>query len=333
MNAMTSTVPRSWMQTFGWLLRREYWENRGGFLWAQLISCGIALFFTVLVAVIGVIQVRDNIADDAPAGIEDLARYAHNVGAAADGILLTGFSLTGIVLAFVVFFYALGSLYDDRRDRSALFWKSLPVSDTQTVLSKAVWAALLAPVISVVVGLAFGLLLWIVAGVAMYASGAPEPAAIFTHAHPLRVFGNALITLPLGVLWSLPAVGWLMFCSAWVRSKPFLWAVLLPFLGCLIISIVGAMPGISVPHGTIWYVVVYRGLMSVIPGTWAPAALQGQFDVGDRQIENPGEVIRMVLEQTTSWKIYANLDLWIGVAVGVAFIAAAIYLRRWRDEA
>ncbi len=333
MNTMTTTVSRSWTQTFGWLLRREFWENRGGFLWAQLISCGIALFFTVLVAVIGVSKVRENLVHETDMANMNMAEYMQNVGFAADGILLTGFSLTGLVLAFVVFFYALGSLYDDRRDRSALFWKSLPISDTQTVLSKAAWALLLAPAISVVIGLVFGLLLWAIAGIAMYASGAPHPSAIFTHAHPLHVFGNALATLPLGVLWSMPAVGWLMFCSAWVRSKPFLWAVLVPLLGCLIISTLGAMPGISIPHGTIWYVAVYRGLMSVAPGTWAPAALEGHFNAGNGDIESPGEFIRMVLEQTSGLAVYTSLDLWIGVAVGAALIAAAIVMRRWRDEA
>ncbi|GAE49902.1 membrane protein [Xanthomonas arboricola pv. pruni str. MAFF 311562] len=64
-----------------------------------------------------------------------------------------------MVLAFVVFFYSLGSLYDDRRDRSVLFWKSLPVSDVQTVLSKAAWALLLAPLIAIVIGVLVGLAL------------------------------------------------------------------------------------------------------------------------------------------------------------------------------
>lgn len=331
MNAIAAhATGNRWTRTFRWLLQREYWENRGGFLWAPVITGGIAVFMAALLAVAAVVQARRNIGDEVPV-IDDLPTYLNNVGAAGDGLLMAGCSLTGVVLAFVVFFYALGSLYDDRRDRSALFWKSLPVSDTQTVLSKAAWALLLAPLLSVVIGLLVGVALWLVAAVAMLASGAPHPGALFTHAHPFRVAGRMLATVPLGLLWMLPAVGWLMVCSAFVRSKPFLWAVLVPVLGCVMISVLGAIPGISLPYGKIWYVAVYRGLMSVIPGTWSIHGLEQRLESGG--IQDPGQLVAAVLEQTSSWSLYANRDMWIGAAIGIAFIAIAVQLRRWRDEA
>src|SRR3546814_20822192 len=58
------------------------------------------------------------------------------VGFALDVAMYSAMGLLVVVLGFVVFFYCLGALYDDRRDRSILFWKSLPVSDASTVLSK-----------------------------------------------------------------------------------------------------------------------------------------------------------------------------------------------------
>lgn len=331
MNAIAApSAGNRWTRTFTWLLRREFWENRGGFLWAPVITGGIAVFMSLLLAVGGVIQARRNIGDG-PKVIDDLPGYLGSVGAAGDGLLMAGCSLTGVVLAFVVFFYALGSLYDDRRDRSALFWKSLPISDSQTVLSKAAWALLLAPLLSVVVGVLIGLALWVIAAVAMLASGMPHPGALFTHAHPFNVAWRMLLTVPLGLLWMLPAVGWLMMCSAFVRSKPFLWAVLVPVLGCVMISVLGAIPGISLPYGQIWYVAVYRGLMSVIPGTWSIHGLEERLSQG--AIHDPGQLVAAVLDQTSSAALYANWDLWIGAAVGAAFIAIAIILRRWRDEA
>ena len=39
-------------------------------------------------------------------------------------------------MGIVGFFYCIDSLYADRRDRCVLFWKSLPLSDAETVLSK-----------------------------------------------------------------------------------------------------------------------------------------------------------------------------------------------------
>lgn len=334
MNAVASTAPKhpiSKLGTFKWLLRREYWENRGGFVWAQLITGGIAVFFALLGTVIGVIAAARARAAGAISQIDDLSEYARTMGSVGDGLLLTGFAISGIVVAFVVFFYALGSLYDDRRDRSILFWKSLPLSDTQTVLSKAAWALVLAPLVSIVTGLVVGLALWLIAILGAWAAGVPSPWAMATHSHPFRMLALMLATVPIGLLWSLPAVGWLMLCSAWAHSKPFLWAVLVPLLGCLMVTILGAMPGVRLPIGWIWYIVGYRGLLSVVPGTWSPRALT-DTSVNADQFHNPGDVIQWVLQHTSNMRVYASADLWIGAAVGVAFIVAAIYLRRWRNE-
>lgn len=329
MNAVASTLPKT--RTFTWLLKREFWEHRGGFFWAQLITGGIALFFAVLGAVIGTISVRSNWVGDERPQIGDIDEYIRTLGSVGDGLLMTGFGITAVVLAFVVFFYALGSLYDDRRDRSILFWKSLPVSDTQTVLSKAAWALLLAPLISIGIGLMVGIALWLVAIGGAYAAGVPSPWALATHSHPFRLVWLMLLTVPIGLLWSLPTIGWLMFCSAFAHSKPFLWAVLVPLLGCVMLSILNSMPGVSLPIGWIWYIAGYRGLLSVLPGTWSPRGLQGS-SIDSDALRGPSSVIEWVLQNNDSAKIYGNSDIWIGAAVGIAFIAASIYARRIRAE-
>jgi hypothetical protein len=332
MNAIAANIAGNrWTRTFGWLLRREYWENRGGFLWAPLITGGITVFLSSLLAATVAVQARR----EPPGAITDLAGYLDAVGAAGDGLLIAGTSMTAVVLGFVVFFYALGSLYDDRRDRSALFWKSMPVSDTQTVLSKAAWALLLAPLLSAVIGLLVGVVLWLIAAVAMVAGGLPHASALFTHSHPFTVAGRMLATVPLDTLWMLPAVGWLMFCSALVRSKPFLWAALVPVLGCVMTTFVGfiannVLAGPALPLGKLWYVAVYRGLMSVMPGTRNLRELENMSGDG---IDGPAQLVGRILDHSSNWNAIGTWDLWIGVAVGVAFIAAAIPLRRWRDEA
>lgn len=323
--------------TFKWLLKREFWENRGGFIWAPTITGAIFLTMTLLgmgIASIFFQKVRNEPGFEIEAGA-NAAQHAQAMGFAGDVSLLIGAGLALLVLAFVVFFYALGSLYDDRRDRSVLFWKSMPVSDTQTVLSKVVWALLLAPAIAVVVGLAIGLALWALSLLAAAVNGLPAAGAMLTHSHPLRVVGNILVILPVYALWALPTVGWLMFCSAWARKFPFLWAVLLPMLTCVMVSLVaaitGAASGVNFPYGELWYVLVYRGLLSVVPGTWysLPAVHE---QVQAVRVETPDDIAKMI-DLTQGWYAFATLDLWIGVAVGVAFIVGAIYLRRWRELA
>ena len=314
--------------TFKWLLKREFWENRGGFLWAQVITGAIISVLYLILAVIGSIAGRRAAGDSFE--INDHGNMAATLGAFGDGVLLAGVLLAFIVMAFVVFFYALGSLYDDRRDRSILFWKSLPVSDTQMVLSKAVWALLLAPIIAVAVGILIGLALWLISALTLTVNGVAAGTAVFTHSHPLKIIGGVLASLPVYIMWALPAVGWLMLCSAWARSKPFLWAVLLPVLACVIVSMIRILPGTSFPVDKVWYTLVYRGLLSVVPGAWYPAI--GLDPTGGQEINSPDQ-LASAIDLTTSWQAFATADMWIGVVLGVVFIAMAIYLRRWRELA
>lgn len=320
---------------FKLLLRREYWENRGGFVWAPIITGLIACVF-VLIGMIGasVVLSKARAEGDFHAGaIQWDGTGPHPFGAAGDGLLLGGICLALLVMVFVVFFYALGSLYDERRDRSVLFWKSLPVSDVEVVLSKAAWALLLAPLLALLIGIGIGVVIWVMSAIALTVNGIGGATAFFTDSHPLQVIGQVVAVMPLYALWALPSIGWLMFCSAWARRFPFLWAVLVPLLGCAMVSMSGgifsAISGAEFPHGKIWYVVVVRGLASVIPGTWyANAGVDAERVVTfDKVNDVPGN-----FDLIHGWTAATTVDLWLGVAIGAALIFLAIRLRRWRDE-
>ena len=340
MNAMThpaaasaasqALTPASRFKT---LLRREFWENRGGFLWAPIITGAIAVLFAIIGASGGSYALHNARADGSGPDFHLSPGEPNPLAVGADLALLGGISLSMMVMVFVVFFYLLGSLYDERRDRSVLFWKSLPVGDTETVLSKLAWAVLLAPVVSVVIGIGIGLVLWVVMLVAATLNGVPGAGAIITDSHPIRLVYQVLSVMPVYTAWSLPTVGWLMLCSAWAKRFPFLWAVLLPVLACALVSMSGgifsAVSGVNFPHEELWYVAVYRGLMSLIPFLWYanPAVDRGS----DVHLNGPQDIPAHV-DLTSSWTAFATLDMWIGIAAGIAMIALAIRLRRWRDE-
>ena len=313
-----------------WLLRREYWENRGGFFWGPVIAGAIIVGLNLILAVIGSIAARRSMGssgfvfDNA-----DTHEVGQALGAMGDGMLVGGVIVACIVLAFVVFFYALGCLYDDRRDRSILFWKSLPVSDSQMVLSKLAWALVLAPVLAVAIGLLIGLALWLISALTITVNGVPAAHAVFTQSHPLRIIGGVLACLPVYMAWALPTIGWLMFCSAAARSKPFLWAVLVPVLACVVISMTTILPGVDIAHDRVWYTLAYRGLLSAVPGAWFPT-ISGVVDTSGA-INTPDDLAGAI-NLARSWQAFASADLWIGAVVGIALIAAAIRLRRWRDE-
>ena len=316
---------------FKWLLRREYWENRGGFFWGPVIAGAIIVGLNLILAVIGSIAARRSMGSSGFVfDHADTHEVGQALGAMGDGMLVGGVIVACIVLAFVVFFYALGCLYDDRRDRSILFWKSLPVSDGQMVLSKLAWALVLAPVLAVAIGLLIGLALWLISALTITVNGVPAAHAVFTQSHPLRIIGGVLACLPVYMAWALPTIGWLMFCSAAARSKPFLWAVLVPVLACVVISMTTILPGVAIAHDKVWYTLAYRGLLSVVPGAWYPVV--GGV-VGESAAINTPDDLAGAIDLTRSWHAFASADLWIGAVVGIALIAAAIRLRRWRDEA
>jgi ABC-2 type transport system permease protein len=313
------------MNTMKWLVKREYWENRGGFFWAPIIVSGIALVFSLVASIAGTLFVNENRSEIIvhETAVADNAAQLAGIG---DFALASGVMLMGAVAAFVLFFYALGSMYDDRRDRSILFWKSMPITDAQMVVSKVAWALLLAPLLALSIGLVLGLALWIMMLVNAALSGLPGASDMISYAHPFRVVATLLAALPVQIIWSLPTVGWLMMCSAWARRLPFLWATAVPVLTATMISFTDIFPGVTIAHDKVWYV-IYRGLLSTAPGSWIPSIAKEPevpFD-GPKDLTN-------VIDITSSWQAFVHPDIWIGAVIGIAMIFLAIRLRRYRDE-
>lgn len=324
----THTFPR----TFATLLRREFWEHKGGLFWAPIVAGAIFLTLTAMALVVAQVGVGKSRIQIGALNLHEItqnldAAQRASVGAAIDISALMTAGQIGLVVAIVVFFYCLGALYDERRDRSVLFWKSLPVSDRDTVLSKAFSALLVAPVIGAVVGIAtaFGTHLMLAVYLAFH--GVNVFDLLLGAASPLKVTGYLLAIIPLNLLWALPTVGWLLLCSAWARSKPFLWAVALPIGAGVLVSWFDIMRGLSLPDSWFWTHIVARLLGSVVPGSWIDfktlerANIRGPEDVMD--LASLGNFYQVLLQPS----------IWIWAAIGAAMIVVAIRLRRWREDA
>jgi ABC-2 type transport system permease protein len=246
-------------------------------------------------------------------------------GNAFDMVQLMFGAITCAVLFFVLFFYLLGALYDDRRDRSVLFWKSLPVSDTNTVVSKALAAMLLAPLLSFAVAtlayLVFLLLITLWSALHGF-NVLPAIAA----SHPIGMFWRLLLTIPVDALWALPTIGWLLFWSAFARSKPFLWAVLLPVFAVMINGWFGALNLPSLEMLPTAKQVVGRLLLSVMPGSWlGDGKLLVMRSLNDDSVMQSFDPARV-------YSLLGTAELWIGVVAGVALLCAAVWMRRRRIE-
>jgi ABC-2 type transport system permease protein len=205
-------------QTFCWSIRRELWENPSIYV-APLIAAIVFLFGFFVSTLSLRHRMHGALPLDAAQGRDVLSSRYELAGALIMGIAL----IVGI-------FYSLDCLYGERRDRTIFFWKSLPVSDLITVLSKLAIPLLILPLLSFVITIATQFLMLLMSSVILAGSGVNIGAlwrdATFLHVslvllyHLLMVHG----------LWYAPIYGWLLLVSAWAPRAPFLFAFLPPFV-------------------------------------------------------------------------------------------------------
>ena len=321
-----------------WLIRRELWEHKGMLLWTPAII-GIAMTVLATLIMIGTIaqtKVRtamtvngEAITWSAILGTRSFApRRMEIIETVANNYTYTATPLY-LALGFLVFFYCLSALHDERRDRSVLFWKSLPISDALTVLSKAAIALLVAPLIVVAAASLTSLLLLLILGSVLAANGifvfSELLASPGLYLGPLRVFG----LLPVYCLWALPTVGWLLMVSSWARSKVFLWAVGVPLLLLILTVWLGKLTLTENDINWIQMNVIGRALLGTIPGSWylfEPELLP------QVQAMAQGAPLPRVDIFSNSWSSLALPATWLGAAAGAALLYAAIRLRSWREE-
>lgn len=321
-----------------WLIRRELWEHKGMLLWTPAI---IGIVMTALAALmtagaVAKLKMRTaliingeemswsavfNTRTLSPRRTEIIDTIANNYTYVAAPLFLA--------LGFLVFFYCLSALYDDRRDRSLLFWKSLPVSDAQTVLSKLAIAIVVTPLIVVAAACLTSLALILILSGVLALNG----IYVFTellatpglYLGPLRLFG----LIPVYALWALPTVGWLLMVSSWARSKVLFWALGVPLLLLVLTVWVGKLSMTEADIGWIQMNVIARALLGTIPGSWylfEPGLLPHINTMG------PGSQMTRIDIFANSWSSLAMPAAWLGAAAGAAMIYAAIRLRGWREE-
>jgi ABC-2 type transport system permease protein len=321
------------MNTLPLLLKREYWEHRGGFLWTPIWVTGVTLAITVFGLVTAEVF-RSRAGVNVGFSLDMLRQHLEakdyvDAGYGLDVVQFVFGALPCVGLFFVLFFYLLGGLYDDRRDRSVLFWKSLPVSDSATVVSKALSAMLVAPLIALAVSALAYLAFLLIVGLWLALHGLNILPAIAA-SHPLRTLWRMFLTVPLDALWALPAIGWLLFWSAWARSKPFLWAVMLPILVVFANWWVGMLGGPHFAGDLNVAKVLGRLLLSVMPGSWISADAAGAARMW---MPHPGDTNGSgLLAPERLLAVLSSANLWLGVVAGLALLAGAIWLRGRRIE-
>lgn len=297
------------------LVRREFWEHRG-LLWAPVIVAALLVVFTLIGG--GMPQGSIEVRLDGEAG-DFLAAMSGERQRMFFGIVLAGLMAPQLLVAMVVtFFYLLDSLYSERKDRSILFWKSLPVSDAATVGSKAFVGLVVVPLLVYVLALLVSLVVFAVLS-AKYSGSALAPLVEWHQVDWLALQGVLLLNILVAALWYSPIVAALLMISAAARRATVLWAVVPPLALA------------SVEHGAFGTDHVLRFLGYRFSGFFDAMGMSFGRSGGGSAAEQ-AQRVEMLYDRINAAPLLLNVDLWLGVAAAVVLLAIAVRLRRWRDD-
>ncbi|MDT8448615.1 MAG: hypothetical protein RQ847_00440, partial [Wenzhouxiangellaceae bacterium] len=239
------------------LVRREIWESPVAFKWTPLIIFGFILLFTLFAMLIGARV------DNELVFTTDGLRMFVRMDDAQQRLIATGamFSFSALfhqIMFLVVIFYLAGSLYDDRRDRSILFWKSLPVSDRMTVASKILTATVAAPIMFLAGVVLTQLTILLIASGYGLMAGINIFTEIWAPTNLPRIWLVLLFGSLVQSLWLLPIYAWLMFCSSWAPRLPILIAAIVPVLIGMFQHFWSLFSNLRLPEHNLLWIILQR---------------------------------------------------------------------------
>jgi ABC-2 type transport system permease protein len=289
------------MNTYSWLVRREFWENRA--IWIVPAAIGAAL---TLASLFGKVDVA--------------ALTSPEQNRVVGGMVLFAFGVTFfVVMNIYATWYLLDCLYADRKDRSVLFWKSLPISDTATVLAKLFTGLIAIPLVYFIAADISTLLMAFIVSVRARSTFG---SALWQPDLWLQLQALWLYLIVTTAIWYLPFAGWLVVVSAWAKRAVMLWSILPPLAAYLLERwFFGThVLGTALQERTLGY--ASRAFRYPSDYAWVSTV------VGDDTITTPGSVWPLL----NPLGFFSSPATWIGVVVGAAFIIGAIQLRLRRTE-
>ncbi len=277
-----------------WSVRRELWENRSIYI-APLAVAAVILFGFLISTIHLPDKMRAALALDA-AKQHELIERPYSFAA----LLIMGTTF------IVAVFYCLDALHGERRDRSILFWKSLPVSDLTTVLSKASIPLVVLPLLTFAITVVTQWIMLLLSTAVLLGSGL-SVATLWTHLPLFQMWLMLLYhLLAIHALWYAPIFGWLLLVSGWARRAAFLWA---------------ALPLLAI--GVVEKIAFNTSHFAAMLGHRLSGGSEGVgFTAGSMSMD--------LLTQLTPGQFLISPGLWVGLAVTAAFLAAAVRLRRYQ---
>ena len=298
------------------LIRRELWEHRAIFVTPLVIGTIVTLGTLTALMFVGDFQKELNLAIF---GAQNVAGEFERRAA------LTAFYggtswLFLLGLGVLTVFYALDALYAERKDKSILFWRSLPVTDAETVVSKLVTAMLVIPAIAIAGIIVTHLVNLVITSLWVASKGGSAGTLIWGSVPFFDNWMATILVIYASAIWMSPFLGWFLFVSAWTKRAPFMVA----FLPLVLVPMI---EGIFLRSAHFAEAVWGRG--AKIPLFQAGIDVEEFFD--EERLQLSEEMVSL-LAHIDLGRFITSVDTWIGIVVCGLLTTAAIYVRRYRDE-
>jgi ABC-2 type transport system permease protein len=287
-------------------IRREFWEHRA--LW--IVPVVIAAVMLLAAALFGRIRLE--------LGAANIQYHGPNPERLPE-LLALGWALPFYLAATIqATGYLIDCLYSERRDRSILFWRSMPVSDASTVLVKLLTGLVLVPLGAFLIGAAVSL-----AGSAILALRNHDAVlngqhvAFWNMLSWLRIEGIVFYGLVAALLWYAPFAAYLMLASVWARRSPYIWAVAPPLLLLILEHMI---------FGTNYVGRILGGGFHELLHLAYRQDEHGAFDAGG------GQDISLTMHVLSPERLFVSPRLWLGLLAAAAMTALTIRVRRYRDD-
>jgi ABC-2 type transport system permease protein len=289
------------------LVKRELQEHKVGLIYAPFIVA-IILSLVIVLVYFGVADIKANDINFSTSVYENgeavewmrAATVDQKVAVIRSGLIVLGFPVA-FVMIFAVLSYSLGTFFEERKDKSIIFWRSLPISDLETVLSKVFVVVFIAPLI-ILPALIFLHMVSLLSASIFFAVSDIVPFTWIWNAYSITDWFRIIFSLWTQLLWSLPILAWLMLAGAYSR-KPIV-AAILPLVG--IIAIERVVFGSAVFLATAIERIQPWSLMSSFPKQY--------------------EELRVV-EIADIPLLLATQEFWYGMLISILLIGAIVYIR------
>ncbi len=304
------------------LLRRELWESPVAFKWTPLAIGALIVIFAVVALMVG-------------------ARFDAGMAFTNDAIRLFSeqplderrFVVSGLMFSFatiffqlmilIILFYLAGSLFDDRKDRSILFWKSLPVSDRMTVASKIVTASVLIPGLFLIAIALTQLALLVIASGYSLSAGVNPFTTVWLPASLPRLWTVMALGLLVQALWLMPIYAWLVFCSSWAPRLPILIAIAIPAGIAIVQHSWSMVTRFQMPEFNIGLIMLKRLGSGVLP-----MSANVDFSDSGSRLTDISFDDDLFMSFSHVFSHFGKAEMWIGLAIAGILLAAATWFRR-----